>query len=593
MRNTVGPERTLLLVEDEAIIALNQREQLERHGFAVVVASSGAAAVDTLRRDPSIDLVLMDIDLGPGMDGTAAAREILALRSVPIVFLTSHGDPEYVNRVREITSFGYVLKSSGEFVLVQSIEMAFSLWDSQRQLSREIERYRSIVETEFRSIYDQSDEAIAMWDRNGRVVRVNAAGARIFGATPEELEGSMIGDIFPEPSVRQAREAFRSVFENGRPRNAEWRTTINGEEERWYLVHTEPIHSPDGQVTAVITFSTDITRYKQLELELEAAVARLEATFEAIPDLFFEIDSEYRFRDYRPRSSSHFYLPPEGFIGKRMDEVLPESAVAPFYRAAEAVLAGDAPTSFDYTLPDAGGAGPRYFRGALSLISDGSEPRFVLLIHEVTDFVSTQRRLEEAVEMNQGLLREIHHRVKNNLAIVSSLIALKGRAHPDLDLSDLQNQVEAVRFVHEQLQSGNSSDAVDLRRYLRDLLEQLFTAATLNDVELELDLPELELATSKAVPLGLLVNELATNAIKHSFLGERVYLFRLTAAVEGGSLVVKVFNSGAPFPEGIDLENGPGLGMQLVNGLVEQLGGSLRLVRSPHPEFTITIPLNG
>jgi CheY-like chemotaxis protein len=132
--NTAGREQNqklILLVEDEALIAMAETATLERHGYAVRTVANGEAAVSEGARE-DVGLILMDIDLGAGaMDGTQAAQRILEQREVPIVFLTSHNEREMVERVRGITRYGYVLKNSGEFVLIQSIETAFELFEAR------------------------------------------------------------------------------------------------------------------------------------------------------------------------------------------------------------------------------------------------------------------------------------------------------------------------------------------------------------------------------------------------------------------------------------------------------------------------------
>ncbi len=155
--------KKLLLVEDEAIIAMDQSAMLERNGYHVVVAHDGESAVDMIREDPGIDLVLMDINLEPGMDGPDVAKEILMIRDIPIVFLTSHSSSDMVAKVREITRYGYVIKNSGDFVLLSSIEMAFQLFDAHKKIAESEERFRSYVENASDIIYTLSDEGIFLY----------------------------------------------------------------------------------------------------------------------------------------------------------------------------------------------------------------------------------------------------------------------------------------------------------------------------------------------------------------------------------------------------------------------------------------------
>ncbi len=126
--------KTILLVEDEALVALAERKQIERFGYSVLTADTGRAAIDAVASNSEIDLILMDIDLGPGMDGTEAAQAILTMREIPIVFLSSHTEREIVEKTEKITSYGYVVKNSGETVLRVSIQMAFRLFEANRSI---------------------------------------------------------------------------------------------------------------------------------------------------------------------------------------------------------------------------------------------------------------------------------------------------------------------------------------------------------------------------------------------------------------------------------------------------------------------------
>jgi CheY-like chemotaxis protein len=138
-------QKTILLVEDEFLIAMNEQMTLERAGYRVVLAGSGDKAIQAVRTNPAIDLILMDIDLGSGMDGTEAARIILQERDLPLVFLSSHTEPEVVEKTEKITAYGYIVKHSGDTVLLASIKMAFKLFEANR-------RYHDTFNPSFREL---------------------------------------------------------------------------------------------------------------------------------------------------------------------------------------------------------------------------------------------------------------------------------------------------------------------------------------------------------------------------------------------------------------------------------------------------------
>lgn len=128
-------KRSLLLVEDEVIIAMAEKLQLEKRGYRVLHVFSGEDSVRIIRsKEIRFDLVLMDIDLGKGLDGITAARKILEFADIPIVFLSSHTESEFVQKMEQITSYGYVDKNSGITVLDASIKMAFKLFSLKQDI---------------------------------------------------------------------------------------------------------------------------------------------------------------------------------------------------------------------------------------------------------------------------------------------------------------------------------------------------------------------------------------------------------------------------------------------------------------------------
>jgi PAS domain S-box-containing protein len=139
--NTNG-KKTILLVEDEALIAMAEAQVLRKHGYGVVIVHNGEKAVEAVDSNPEISLILMDIDLGKGIDGPQTAERILAAHDLPIVFLSSHTEPEVVEKTERIASYGYVVKNSGATVLDVSIKMAFKLFAAKNEVKKHEENLR-------------------------------------------------------------------------------------------------------------------------------------------------------------------------------------------------------------------------------------------------------------------------------------------------------------------------------------------------------------------------------------------------------------------------------------------------------------------
>lgn len=136
----------ILLVEDEPMLAFTETLLLQKQGYEVEHVLTGESAVEKVQTDTEIDLILMDIDLGPGIDGTEASKLILSKNEIPIVFLTSHSEKEMVAKVKEITRYGLVTKSAGPFVLFSTIEMALDLFRTKQELSRLEQRWNAALQ---------------------------------------------------------------------------------------------------------------------------------------------------------------------------------------------------------------------------------------------------------------------------------------------------------------------------------------------------------------------------------------------------------------------------------------------------------------
>lgn len=173
--------KTILLVEDEAVNARLTGKILEKNGYRVINAYSGEEAVEITGKEEKIDLILMDIDMGEGIDGTSAASLILSRRDIPLVFLSSHSEPEFVKKTEEITSYGYVLKNSGETVLLASINMALKLYYANRKI---IEN-----ETKLNALLSNITDVVVIIDKSGIVKYKSRNIEKWFGWEPEELTG--------------------------------------------------------------------------------------------------------------------------------------------------------------------------------------------------------------------------------------------------------------------------------------------------------------------------------------------------------------------------------------------------------------------
>ncbi|MGV8123421.1 MAG: response regulator [Candidatus Xenobiia bacterium LiM19] len=180
----------ILFIEDNLILATAESEAINQSGYDVLIAASGEEAIVRVKTDRSIDLVLIDIALDGRIDGAEAARQILAFRDIPVVFLTSHTEQELVEKTCGITHYGYVLKNSCDIVLKSSIKMAFDLFEANNRGGR--------LEDRLRTLSDYISKSFAycriILDKEGRpedfeCIEVNDSFERLSGIKKEDITG--------------------------------------------------------------------------------------------------------------------------------------------------------------------------------------------------------------------------------------------------------------------------------------------------------------------------------------------------------------------------------------------------------------------
>jgi PAS domain S-box-containing protein len=176
--------KTILLVEDQILVSLNEKKTLEKEGFHVLLASNGEEAIQIVTKNLStIDLILMDIDLGDDIDGTLVANKILKIRELPIVFLTAHLDKALIEKTEKVASYGYVIKSSEINILLNAIKMALRLFNLKQEMQVHID--------EINELYNHAPCGYQTLDESGTILRMNQTLLDWLGYSAEEVIGKI------------------------------------------------------------------------------------------------------------------------------------------------------------------------------------------------------------------------------------------------------------------------------------------------------------------------------------------------------------------------------------------------------------------
>jgi PAS domain S-box-containing protein len=236
-------------------------------------------------------------------------------------------------------------------------------------------------------------------------------------------------------------------------------------------------------------------------------------------------------------------------------------------------------------------------RGRTYFDAAGRPERIVGIDLDITERKRTEEALRTLVAEQAALLKEVHHRVKNNLQVVASLLSLQARRvrNPVVlgALRDTQDRIRSMALLHETLYRKGEAAQVDCAAYLGRLcthLSQAFSLPT-DRVRLEPSLATVALGIDEAIPCGLIVNELVSNALKHAFPGERHGRVGVRLEIQPGErLALTVADDGVGLPAGFDLGSTSTLGLELVRGLTRQVGGSIEVLSPPGTTVRIVFP---
>ena len=216
---------------------------------------------------------------------------------------------------------------------------------------------------------------------------------------------------------------------------------------------------------------------------------------------------------------------------------------------------------------------------------------------EVAERVRAEERIKASLEEKVVLLKEIHHRVKNNLQVISSLLNLQSKTIQDEKsleiLKDSQNRVRSMALVHEKLYRSSDLARIDFGQYVRDLAGLLLRTYKVEpgQITLALDVDDVHLGVDRAVPCGLIISELVSNGLKHAFPNGREGAIRVACSGRNGDFMLTVSDNGVGFPEEVDFRRTESLGLQLANTLVDQLEGTIEQSAQGETKYTITFQI--
>ncbi len=348
-----------------------------------------------------------------------------------------------------------------------------------------------------------------------------------------------------------------------------------------------------GIFIALLIMLRTISKYRLIDITPRFAA---ESVINSMNDALMVLDSEGIVRLINHSSVILFGLPEKGLLGKHIKDILPDNNLPDFSLLVRKCTLPD--QEFSYVHPKNGN---RALSMSVSSMSNtqGQLLAIVCIARDITDHKLAEQQMKQSLREKEALLREIHHRVKNNLAVVSSLLSLEARKIKDAGVKSLfeesQQRVRSMALVHEKLYQTKDLSSINFEGYIKSIVSDIISMYRIDTsaITTEINIRDIELDLESAVPCGLIINELLTNAFKHAFPKNRRGVLSVNFTKTDGAYTLTIKDNGVGLPEGFDYKEASTLGLQLVNILTDQLGGTLRIKSDKGTEAVVAFKTEG
>jgi PAS domain S-box-containing protein len=440
-------------------------------------------------------------------------------------------------------------------------------------------------ENRYRLIADNANDIISKHNLDGTYIYLSPSTRTILGYNPEELIGKSPYNLFHVDDLHKLEKYHQFLLTNGENSSFSYRILCANGQYIWLETISKLIYNSDGEPSEIIAISRDITQRKETEQALIESEARFRLTLQNSPISVFTQDIELKYTwMYHSLTNASFYTTKNK---TDYDLFLPEDAEK-LTAIKRQVLITKTGTRQELTLNIDGEQ--RYLDVSYEPLfnSQGEIIGITGASTDITERIKGELELKKSLREKELLLKEIHHRVKNNLFVVSNLLEFQTDHIDDPKLikiiKDSQDRIYSMALIHEQLYKSINLDKINFGNYISSLVENLFTSYNNNNlIQLELNIQDIDLNIETANPCGLIVNELISNALKHAFPDGRSGIITIDLYInEKGQINLIVTDNGIGLPKGINYNSYDSLGIELIVTLTKQIKGNIIVESYPN-----------
>jgi PAS domain S-box-containing protein len=457
----------------------------------------------------------------------------------------------------------------------------------QKEIKERLEVEKSLIEktAHLSSIFESSTHLIWTVNRDYEVTSFN----RNFHDVVKNQHGIFVKPGYKiDEHLKRNREDYINFWypryaEAFKGKKLEFEKEDTYQKKVYRKVFLNPIFNEHDEVKEINCIAHDVTESKIYEQKLLSQTGKLVAIFDSSHHYIWTINNQEKLtsfnKNYYDLIRSLYNTEP--YLGLVLDRgvLSNDKEYTELLNHHYKIAFGGQATNFEIETLDKNQK-KIYLEIFLNPINENEKVYEVSgIAHNVTEKKFVQQRMEQSLREKEVLLKEVHHRVKNNMQVVSSILNLQSSYVSDAYalnlLKESQNRIKTMAYIHESLYQNKSFTYVNFSEYVETLLKNIIQSYSYSKekVRLEANVEKITLSLDSSIPVGLIINELVTNSIKHGFPGTKRGKIVLNLKCENNLVFLELKDDGIGFAPEVDFENSHSLGLQLVNTLIEQIDG--------------------
>lgn len=556
------------------------------------------------------------IEMSPSIERYSGfSRDYLIGRQVETVYQNPEDRDKMLKMIQEkgeVNDYELLLKNKYGKTVYASVNAHF-LWDDNNQpvgvegSLRDIEERKMVEraleesEAKYRTIFENISDVFYQTNMEGIITEISPSIERYSGHNPEELIGQPVEMVYLNPDDR--KHLLTAIDKKGEVVDYELQLKTKTGDLIYASTNAHFLLDSHNQPIGVEGLLRDVSQRKKAEETLIDTKRRLRIALDLAKMGSWEYDVESDMFTFDDQFYSLYRTTAEKEGGSQMSsktyaaKFIPPEEASVVAEEIERVLSTDDPNysnEIEHVIVRADGEKRVIVvRNGIEKDEYGNTIKILGVNQDITELKKAQNEINKTLKEKEMLLKEIHHRVKNNLMVISSLLNLQSKYIYDEEARDIfresQNRAKSMALIHERLYRSTDLKRIDFGDYIRTLSNDLYHTymPEKSRININMDLENLMVDINTTVPLGLIVNELITNSMKHAFKegeGEINIIFHK----KGDEFTLIIGDNGVGLPADLDFKNTETLGLQLVNNLTAQIDGAIELERSRGTRFKIT-----